>query len=93
MDLTDQDILAQYLAGTLDLQSAAEALSMLREYALWCTPPDITPAERERIEELFARTLWLTLREHDPANVPDEPFGAADIRAMADGSFFDAESD
>ena len=87
------DILHRYLAGTLDLQSASEDISKLGEYSLAFSSADTNSIDRQRIEELFGRVLWLTLREDDPENVPETPFGATEFRAMLNGTFFDATGD
>ena len=52
-----------------------------------------TPTDQERIERLLGRVLWLGLRESSPEGAPDQPFGAAEFRAITEGVFFDAPGD
>lgn len=84
------EILRRYLAGELDLESAAQSLHLNKEFGLHYSHETTTAEDRERIENLFGRVLWLALRESSPDNAPDQPFGAAEVRAILNDTFFDA---
>ncbi len=81
------------MAGDIDLESAAADLQRGGDFGLFFEAEEVTPADRVRIEDLFGRVLWLALQESDPANVPETPFGSAEVRQMAEGVFFDADSE
>ena len=76
-------IVQRYLAGDLDLEAAAHALHTCGDFGLQYSPGTISAAEQERIETLFGRVFWLSMREADPARVPEKPFGAEEFRAIA----------
>ncbi len=86
------EIVERYLAGEVDLESAAQAMHMDGEFGLHFSPDNTTPADQERIEALFGRVIWLSFRESSPDSVPDQPFGAAEFRAIAD-AFLDHAGD
>ena len=84
------DIVRRYLAGEVDLESAAQSLRLNGEFGLYYSRETTTAEDQERIENLLGRVLWLSLREASPDSVPDDPFGAAEFRALAKNTFFDA---
>jgi hypothetical protein len=90
VNLEGVEIVKRYLAGELDLEAAAESLHLRDEFGLYYSAETTSAEDRERIENLFGRVLWLKLRESSPNNVPDQPFGAAEIRAILNDTFFDA---
>ncbi len=90
MNAKAPDIVRRYLGGELDLESAAQSIHMSGEFGLYYSRDATTAEDRERIETLFGRVLWLCLREASPDSVPDEPFGAAEFRDIATGVYFDA---
>jgi hypothetical protein len=78
------DILQQYLQGTLEVGEAADALM-----SSWGGRPGFSIAmqgmdedQRERVDALMGRLMWLTLRSQDPNAVPETPFDGARFRAM-----------
>jgi hypothetical protein len=83
------EIVQRYLAGEIDLESAARTISAEGEWSLYVADGDVGTVDRERIEALFGRVLWLTLRESSPGNLPDTPWGAAEFREIASNEFFD----
>jgi len=87
------EILRRYLAREIDLESAAQSLHATGEYGLFYTNETTTAEDRERIEELFGRLLWLEFRKSSPESVPDQPFGAAEFRAIANENFFEPPHD
>jgi len=89
MDSKVQNIVQRYLAGELDVELAARALSSEEEWGMFVTRDDVSPADQDRIEALLAHALWLTLRDSSPENVPDIPFSAAEFRQMTRGESFD----
>lgn len=89
MDSKIPNVVQRYLAGELDIELAARAISTEAEWGLFLTRTDISAADQERMEALFGHTLWLTLRDSSPENVPDTPFSAAEFRQMASGAFSD----
>ena len=86
------EFVQRYLAGELDLESAAQRIHDDGEFGMYYTDTETTPAQRELLNELMGRVLWLAARE-TPEGAPDKPFGAEDIRAMIDGTFFDEPGD
>ncbi len=86
-------IIKRYLSGDLGLESAAEELHRAGEFAIFSAPDVSGSTDHWRLEELMGRVLWLTLRESSPDNVPETPFGAAEIREMVSGVFFDEASE
>ncbi len=93
MNSKSLDIIKRYLSGDLGLESAAEELHRGGDFAIASSPDASGSADHARLEELFGRVLWLTLRESSPDNVPETPFGAAEIRELASGVFFDEGSE
>jgi hypothetical protein len=91
VDSKSQDIVRRYVAGELDLESAAQGIHESGEWSLFYSPSDTSPADLERIQALFGRVLWLSMRESDPDSVPDHPFGAEEFRAFA--AFRDASDE
>lgn len=77
------EIVQRYLAGDLDLEAAAHAIHTGGDFGLQYSPGTTSAADQERIEALFGRVFWLSMREADPARVPDKPFGAEEFRAIA----------
>ena len=90
LNLEAAEILSRYLAGELDLESAAQRLHLTPEFGWYYSHETTTAEDRERIENLFGRVLWLSLRESSPDSVPEQPFGAAEFQAIANETFFDA---
>jgi hypothetical protein len=93
VNLEAPELVRRYLAGELDLESAAKGIHMSGEFGLYYSHDVTTAEDRERLETLFGRVLWLSLREGSPDSVPDEPFGAAEFRDIAKGVFFDASGE
>jgi len=93
MNSKSLDIIMRYLSGDLCLESAAEELHRGGEFAIFSAPDVSGSTDHGRLEELMGRVLWLTLRESSPDNVPETPFGAAEIREIASGVFFDESSE
>ena len=87
MSAKSLDIVQRYLAGALDLEAAAHELHTCGDFGLHYSPGTISAAEKERIETLFGRVFWLSMREADPTRVPDQPFGAEEFRAIAKEMF------
>ena len=85
-----QEIVKRYLAGELDLESAAKGIHTGGEFGLYYSPGITSLLDQERLESLLGRVLWLGLRESSSDNAPDQPFGAAEFRAIANGVFFDS---
>ena len=83
MDSKAQEATRRYLAGELDLDSAAQTIHECGEWSLSYSPNATTPTDQERIEMLFGRVMWLAMRESNPDGVPDHPFGAEEFRAFA----------
>ena len=81
------EIVQRYLAGDLDLEAAADGLHTGGDFALQYSPGTISAADQERIETLFGRVFWLSMRAAKPASVPDQPFGAEEFRAIAKEMF------
>jgi hypothetical protein len=92
MNAKVRDIVRRYLAGAIDLDSAARSLKTEEEWSLSFNRGVASTTEQERMEALCGRVLWFKLRESSPENAPDTPFGAAEFRQIMNDEFFD-ESD
>jgi hypothetical protein len=77
------EIVQRYLAGDLDLESAAHGIHAGGDFGLHYSPETTSAADQERIEALLGRVFWLAMREANPGSVPDRPFGAEEFRAIA----------
>jgi len=76
------ELVRRYLAGELNVDAAAQGLQKAGDLALQYSPGEISTEERERMETLFGRVFWLSMREVNPDRVPETPFGAAEFRAI-----------
>ncbi len=88
-----RDICTQYLNGTIDIDSAASAIAAESGWGYISSAPDASPDDEERLLNLFARVLWLTIGDSSGGEISDTPFTATDLRQMASGTFFDEESE
>ncbi len=88
MNSESAETFRRYLAGEVDLESAAESIHSAGEWGTFYTTEETSPADQERIQALMGRLLWLSMR-NSPEGGPEEPLGAADIRDMLSGKFFD----
>ena len=76
--------LERYLRAEIDVEEAANALMAAGGghpgFSLYLTGMD--EGQRERVDALMARLMWLVLRTQDPSSAPERPFDAAGWRAM-----------
>ena len=70
------------MANEVDLDTAARDLQKTGDFGMFYTHDETSAEQRERLDTLFGRVFWFIMREEDPANVPETPFGAAEFRAM-----------
>lgn len=81
------EIVQRYLAGDLDLEAAAHGIQAGGDFGFHYSPGTISAVDQERIEALFGRVFWLSMREANPGLTPDRPFGAEEFRAIAKDMF------